>query len=96
MFEELINHRDQKCSKAFHKAYDFAFSKHHTFLIKTGASLAMSAAPSRDKVKQYLLGPAGGSDEDFYRIMTALYERIDKVKTIQWNYFEANHLTELP
>jgi len=42
----------------------------------------MSAAPSKDKIKQYLLGPAGGSDEDFYRIMTAIYERIDKVKTI--------------
>jgi len=55
----------------------------------------MSAAPSRDKVRQYLLGP-GGSEEDFYRIMQALYERIDKVKTIQWNYFEANHLTGLP
>lgn len=47
MFEELVKDRTQKASKAFQKAYDFAFSKHHSFLVKTGAGLAMAAAPSR-------------------------------------------------
>ncbi|EAR92375.1 glycolipid transfer domain protein (macronuclear) [Tetrahymena thermophila SB210] len=95
MFEELVIDRQQKSSKAFQKAYDFAFSKHHSFMVKAGASLAMSAAPSREKVKELCLGK-NGTDEQFYKIMTDIYTRIDKVKSFQWGFYEANNLTALP
>lgn len=54
--ENLINDTEKKLSKCAKEAYAVALAPHHPSIVRTGASIALSAAPKRSKFMKIFLG----------------------------------------
>ena len=56
LLENLINDSEKKLSKCAKEAYAVALAPHHPSIVRTGASIALSAAPKRSKFMKTFLG----------------------------------------
>ena len=59
--ENLINDAEKKLSKCAKEAYAVALAPHHPSIVRTGASIALSAAPKRSKFMKIFLGKFGNN-----------------------------------
>ena len=86
MFEKLCNDRNCYTSTALSEAYEKAFGKHHSWLIRTGAKAAMFSCPNRKDLLVLMVGE--DKDEEYgQNIMKKLLNVLKPLRETLWEFY---------
>lgn len=75
-------------------AYAATLAPHHSFMLRSIAKVAMSAAPSR-RVFESRLFP-GLSSEKTGAISKEISAKLDKIRNVFWKFYAENKIMEIP
>lgn len=94
MLSHILEDRKMAVSTAAKKAYDVALGPHHPLLVRTGAGLAMMAAPGREKLLGGLF--PHDTEETKYKNIQRIIDLVTPIKAFLWKWYKENDLTNLP
>jgi hypothetical protein len=94
MLSNINDDRKIAMSSAAKNAYNVALGPHHPLLVRTGAGLAMMAAPNRDKLLGGLF--PGETEEGKYKSLQKIVDLVAPIKVFLWKWYKENDLTNLP